>query len=138
MGYYAFDFDGTLSTHLRGGGVNGVGEPIPEMVGRVRALLAKGEEVRIITARFLHAHPDEGYRAHWNAMQVAMIHKFLAEQQLPPLQVQSHKCFSMLMLYDDRCVQVETNTGQVLGREPDGYGEFYGTPFVSNRRSANS
>jgi len=36
-----------------------------------------------------------------------------------PLTVTATKDFGMVILYDDRVVQVEPNTGKILGQEPE-------------------
>lgn len=112
--YIGVDFDGTLARYGSGDGVNGVGDPIPLMINRVKNWLAQGYGVRIITARFVIGEPA------WNKKQIDMIHEFLAKEGLPPLPVQAHKCFAMLEMYDDRAVQVEANTGQLVGHSTRG------------------
>lgn len=119
-GYIGVDFDGTLAHHLPDGGVDGVGEPIPAMVERVRAWVANGVEVRIITARYRVVPIAAGTHAviRWNHTQTEMIHAFLQAQNLPRLTIQAHKCFRLLALYDDRAVAVERGTGRLLSPEP--------------------
>ncbi len=55
----AVDLDGTLVKYVRGKwqGPLVFGEPIPEMVERVRRWLAAGEDVRIFTARVSEDDP---------------------------------------------------------------------------------
>lgn len=115
-GYVAFDLDGTLAAHLKGGGVASVGAPILPMLELLKRRLAQGYEVRIVTARIMLG---PGYqRKLWNSKQTKLIHTFLAEHDIPPLSVQCHKCFSMLCIYDDRAVAVEKGTGKLLSPDP--------------------
>jgi hypothetical protein len=75
--------------------------------------LAKGVEVRIVTARAA----DE--RA------TPVIHAWLVDVAgLPPLAVTDRKDYKMLQLWDDRCVQVIPNTGIPYARNPFGAEEW--------------
>src|SRR6185369_3104899 len=50
-GYIAVDLDGTLAEHHTWLGPYHIGKPIQKMVDRIKAWLAAGIEVRILTAR---------------------------------------------------------------------------------------
>ena len=108
MGYVAFDFDGTLAHHEHGDDPDILGDPILAMV-----LLAKEEakhnEVRIMTARVCSKLPVEQIRKQTKLIQDwAQI--FLGFRPV----VTSEKDYEMIKLYDDRAIQVRTNTGQIV------------------------
>lgn len=99
-GWVGVDFDGTLATQ---GDLNHTGSPIEPMMQRVRQWLAEGREVRILSAR--GCLPE----------QTAIVQDWLERYGLPRLALTNVKDFSMDVLWDDRCVAVEPNTGRVLG-----------------------
>ncbi len=96
------DLDGTLAYFNAESTLSEVGPPIPPMLERVRAMIARGERVKIVTAWAAYAE------------QVPLIQKWLRENGLPPLEVTNIKDFNMIRLYDDRCIQVESNTGRII------------------------
>lgn len=105
-GWIGCDFDGTLATYEKGM-APALGQPIPAMVERVRHWLAKGIEVRIVTARA--SHPafsilDRGEIIRWCETHIGQ-----------ELAIGCTKDFEMIELWDDRVVQVETNTGRMIG-----------------------
>lgn len=51
LGWIGVDLDGTLAHHEPSASLYPIGAPIPAMVQRVKAWLAQGREVRIVTAR---------------------------------------------------------------------------------------
>lgn len=108
-GYYAFDLDGTLAKYDGWRGVEHIGEPVPAMVQELRALVATGCEVRVITARMASAQspPDRAaFRRAWDRW---------CEQHLGLIiAAQAEKCMRMIALYDDRAIAVEKNTGRLL------------------------
>ncbi len=105
-GWIGVDLDGTLvkydgqafsSTH--------VGEPVPLMLERVKGWLADGIDVKIFTARVASTSANrEDARA---AIQ-AWCREHIGEE----LDVTAEKDYGMIQLWDDRCVQVEENTGR--------------------------
>ena len=109
-GWIGVDLDGTLATH-DGKQSKHIGEPIPAMVERVKMWLEKGREVRIVTARAartsFHIFP---YRA-----EKIQIEQWCLEHMGQVLQIQAHKDYSMIELWDDRAVQVQMNTGKQVG-----------------------
>ena len=111
-GWIGVDFDGTLATYEKGMAPT-LGEPIPEMVERVKKWLKKGIEVRIVTARA--SHPSFTDTNRWAMDQWCLAH--LGEV----LPIQCHKNYEMIELWDDRVVQVETNTGNVIGKSRMGW-----------------
>ena len=105
-GWIGVDFDGTLATYNKGMAPE-LGKPIPKMVERVKKWLHKGIEVRIVTARASHPSFTEADRT---AMSVWCLNH--VGQVLP---IQCHKDYDMIELWDDRAVQVESNTGERIG-----------------------
>lgn len=99
---YAVDLDGTLAFHDRWRGKDHVGEPIPEMLERVKGWLKDGKKVSIFTARADKAENIPAIRA-W-------LRKHLG-QELPVTNVKRPH-FSRI--FDDRAVTVERNTGRIL------------------------
>lgn len=108
-GWIGVDLDGTLAVYHTGSGLGEIGAPIPAMLARVKKWVAEGQEVRIVTAR---ADPDF-------PEQEVMIREWCIAQGLPSLAVTVSKDFRMIALYDDRAVQVEANTGRLIGRAHD-------------------
>lgn len=106
--WVGFDFDGTLAkkTHWSGNGQGKVGEPIMPMVNKVRQLLKKGKKVKIVTARVcsLSTEKDrkEGER---------LVKEFCKKYFGKELEVTCEKDYLMTELYDDRAVQVLSDTG---------------------------
>lgn len=98
-GWIGIDLDGTLAHYTGWKGIEHIGPPIPAMVLRLRSWLEQGFEVRIMTAR---ASVEEG---------AAPVKAWLAKHDLPDLQVTCQKDFEMIELWDDRAVQVVSNSG---------------------------
>ena len=98
-GWIGVDLDGTLAHH--GSWREGhIGEPIVPMVDRVKKWLSEGQDVRIFTARA--PYPDA----------CELIELWCLEHLGARLKITATKDFSMIALWDDRCVQVVPNTGQ--------------------------
>ena len=96
------DLDGTLAEYNDWIDLSHIGKPIPLMVERVKGWVVEGKKVKIFTARVTHGHEAVRY-----------IHEWLKTQGLPELEVTNIKDFDMVELWDDRCVSVETNTGNI-------------------------
>lgn len=113
-GWIGVDLDGTLVRHGPGDwkGPLHVGEPIPEMVQRVRAWLAAGLEVRILTARVSDSNPRSLVEGTCKvAKSIQDWSEFHIGQRLT---VTCTKDYDMIELWDDRAVAVEKNTGRRL------------------------
>lgn len=109
-GWIAVDLDGTLATYDHWRGIDHIGAPIPLMVSRVRAWLAEGREVRIFTARACPANISQ-----WGELRVMWpIREWCKEHLGQQLLITATKDFTMAELWDDRCTQVVTNTGQLV------------------------
>lgn len=117
-GWIGVDLDGTLAEYHGWNGVpndnGGIGEPIEEMRLRVVDWLAEGKDVRIFTARVapVGRTPDSIVQMQ---KQYGFIMEWCAEHLGRPLPVTCQKDMAMIELWDDRAVQVEKNTGVVIG-----------------------
>jgi Cys-tRNA synthase (O-phospho-L-seryl-tRNA:Cys-tRNA synthase) len=109
-GWIGVDLDGTLAMH-HGKQSKRIGEPIPAMVERVKMWLKEGHEVRIVTARAsrisFHIFPNRDEKT--------QIERWCLEHIGEVLQIQAHKDYFMIELWDDRAVQVQMNTGKQVG-----------------------
>lgn len=109
-GWIGVDFDGTLATYDGWQGALVFGEPIRPMVRRIQGWLEAGHEVRIVTARAF------GVGGTINAEVVEALDDWMVKHVGQYLPITCSKDFDMIELWDDRCVQVEQNTGMpVLG-----------------------
>lgn len=103
------DLDGTLAHYDHYRGADHIGDPIPAMVTRVQAMLQRGTEVRIVTARVgLQGNPEDIQIARNRIQEWCLLN--LGEV----LPITCEKDFGMVQLWDDRCVTVEKNTGRIL------------------------
>ena len=96
------DLDGTLAHYTHWQGTKHIGEPIPKMVGFVKKLLQKGIDVKIFTARI-----DD-------PKALPYIKEWLKKNGLGDLDVTNVKDMNCIRIYDDRCRQVEQNTGRII------------------------
>ena len=99
-GWIGVDLDGTLAHYEGWRGAEIVGDPIPAMAFRVRKWIAEGKEIRIFTARA--TIPE----------QIPFVEAWCERHFGVVLPVTCCKDFGMIELWDDRCVQVEINTGR--------------------------
>lgn len=95
--------DGTLAYYEHGMYPN-IGEPIPFMLSLVKKWVARGEDVRIFTARMSNP-PEEKVR------QMKMIFEYCKLHVGKALPVTNAKDFNMSLLYDDRAIHIQENTG---------------------------
>jgi hypothetical protein len=112
-GWIGVDLDGTLAYYDEWRGASHVGEPIMPMVERVKGWIAEGKSVRIVTAR-VSSTPTSHKRQRDAAYAMIAIQDWCFEHLGTILPVVCTKDFDMIELYDDRCRQVEKNTGQIL------------------------
>ncbi len=101
-GWIGIDLDGTLAHFDHHSSIATIGKPVDAMLNRVKNMIEDGRRVKIFTAR---ASDTE---------QLPLIRKWLEKNGLPELEITNIKDYNMLKLYDDRCVQVEMNTGKIL------------------------
>lgn len=105
-GWVGVDLDGTLAMYIPGMAERiQVGPPVWPMVVRVKHWLQHGITVKVFTARV--TGPDA-------AAQIVAIHRWLADIGIEPLECTATKDFQMIELWDDRCVQMATNTGMAI------------------------
>lgn len=107
MGWYGVDLDGTLAEYH--GWNNKIGPPIPAMVKRVQKWLLEGKEVKIFTAR---AAIKEAVSGEAYLQQMKEIQDWCVEHIGSVLEITCVKDLRMIELWDDRCVQVISNTGR--------------------------
>jgi hypothetical protein len=105
--WIGIDLDGTLAYYDHWRGADHIGEPVPKMLLFVQDLLKQGHKVKLFTARA--SIPA----------QIPVIQRWLEKHSLP-LEVTCTKDFGMTCLYDDRCVQIEKNTGRQIVDKPNG------------------
>ena len=116
MSWIGVDLDGTLAMHPDPETPwPDIGRPVPRMVERVKAWLAEGREVRIMTAR---VSGQASRPAYVSAQRFAIMD--WCEQHLGQrLDVTNEKDYDMISLYDDRAVQVMPNTGMTRDEHRD-------------------
>jgi hypothetical protein len=107
-GWIGVDLDGTLA-YYPPKGEDLIGPPIPAMVDRVNQWLLEGRHVKIITARVAASNGLMEM-----AMQARTIEAWCIQHLGCKLQMTASKDYAMIQLWDDRCVQVEMNTGRTM------------------------
>lgn len=126
-GWIGVDFDGTLVMD-NPDGFPSIGAPIPKMVNRVKGWLESGREVRIFTAR-VGPCTDEDVAAvgltnaggdtamWWIVYQRRLLEEWCEIYLGQKLTITATKDFNMVELWDDRAVQVVSNTGMTLAED---------------------
>lgn len=114
MGWIGVGLDGTLAVYDEWVGIDHIGEPIPKMVNRVKNWLAVGRSVKIMTAR-VGPQPN-GEPCPQNVIEA--IQQWCKEHIGQVLPVTHSKDFGMIELWDDRAIQIITNTGERADGEP--------------------
>jgi len=115
-GYILVDLDGTLAHYGEWKGTGDIGQPIPAMVKRVKQWLAEGKEVRIFTAR-MAGHLLRDLKTGEIIDALTPIERWCKKHIGQVLPVTNVKDYGMIALYDDRAIQVEMNTGRLIGGE---------------------
>jgi hypothetical protein len=110
--WYGVDLDGTLAEYDKKDFPQ-IGEPIAPMIERVKKWIEEGKDVRIFTARIANKEGMKWWETAipimtWCAIHIGYI-----------LPITAQKDFGMIECWDDRAVQVETNTGKVLGKSSE-------------------
>lgn len=129
LGWYGFDLDGTLATYNGWMGAEHIGEPIKPMVDIIKRYHDEGKVVKIMTARVAPRKLEDGSIGeqfvyvcqHETGKRYASdFIKEWCEKNLGFVpEIVHHKDALMLWLFDDRVVQVESNTGRILGKMPE-------------------
>ncbi len=105
----AVDFDATLARYTDYKGPDDLGEPIPEMIAKVKAALQAGSQVRIFTARVYPGQTyDDALKATESCIAIAEWCKKHIGQLLP---IEFAKSPHVDEFWDDRARQVIKNTG---------------------------
>lgn len=119
-GWIAVDLDGTLAVYDHFHSITSFGNPIPLMVDRVKKWIAEGQEVKILTARVSLEQFTEDLVT-GDMVPMADVREAIADWcELhigKRLEVTCVKDWRMIELWDDRAVQVITNTGRTLSEE---------------------
>ncbi len=110
-GWIGVDLDGTLAKYGEWNGVEDIGLPIPLMVDRVKKWIKEGKDVRIFTARVCII----GHSLSEVEDAICMIEAWCVKHIGKVLPITCMKDYSMIELWDDGCVQVEHNTGRIIG-----------------------
>lgn len=117
-GWIGIDLDGTLAWDDGFHSAEHIGPPVPKMAARVRQYIAEGKDVRIFTARVdggavaLAMGFTEGEQFRDVARIRTVIQDYTEKHFGKRLPVTNVKDFGMRELYDDRAVQILTNTGE--------------------------
>ncbi len=123
-GWIGVDLDGTLAHYDGWIAPTHIGAPVPLMLERVKGWLAEGREVRIFTARIwpvaFSAPGSSGHGAARFMMgpdpseAIDAIRAWCIEHVGQDLAITCVKDYGMVVLYDDRAVQVKPNTGVLV------------------------
>jgi 2'-5' RNA ligase len=110
-GWYGCDLDGTLAEYHGFEGLDKIGAPVgvdspDSALNTVKRWIAEGRDVRILSARISHDPKGEA-----KAAIEAWTEQYLGKA----LPVTEKKDAKMITLLDDRAVQVEENTGRIVG-----------------------
>lgn len=108
-GWIGVDLDGTLAHYEGWQGTHHIGAPLAPMVERVKSWLAAGKRVKIFTAR-MHGHGMPIIGGGIEDVKTP-IEEWCKQHIGQVLEVTNVKDFGMLELWDDRAIQVESNTG---------------------------
>ena len=100
------DLDGTLALYDGYAGAYHIGEPVPDMLKRVKWWVENKIEIKIFTARAAHPEQHPGIKA-WCVKYIGV-----------ELEITNTKDWTMIELWDDRCVSIEPNTGRILSVVP--------------------
>lgn len=100
----ALDLDGTLAFYDKWRGIDHIGEPIPEMMKKVRKWIEDGDDIEIFTAR-VSGDANEATLATWH------IDQWLRKHDLPPFTISCIKKKKYDLFMDDRAISVVKNRG---------------------------
>lgn len=109
-GYIAVDLDGTLAHYDNWVEIDIIGEPIKPMVERVITWLAEGQKVKIFTARANPLDQEPGGAEKFGKALDKWCLKHIGQK----LEVTYQKDYRMIQFWDDRAIQIVTNTGLTI------------------------
>ena len=113
-GWVGFDLDGTLATYDGWKGWDHIGDPIQKTVDLAKSIMDQGVEVKILTAR---ASAVSRALNNLSFEQVEAVIQAWTEKHIgAKLSVVTEKDCNMYFFVDDSAVQVEKNTGVILGK----------------------
>ncbi len=111
--WIGIDFDGVLVKTLDiWQGVGVFGDPIEPMVELAKNLLAQGRQVKIFTAR-VSEHNTMGADGKIKDS-ITPIQNWCLKHLGQVLEITNVKDYKMEVLFDDRAITVECNTGKIL------------------------
>lgn len=118
--WIGFDLDGTIAEHdlNKDYDPNVIGNPIPKMMDKLKEYLSKGIKCKILTAR-VSGIWNSGDSIEYNEAydSYIAIESWLIRYLGFKIPITSMKDYNMLWFYDDRCVQVERDTGNIIGKD---------------------
>lgn len=119
-GWVGFDFDGTVATAV----VDRtdpymLGKPVSQTVGRIKTLIKLGYEVRLLTVR-MNEVSHLGIIRDLDKME-RLLTEWCIKHIGQPLKCTNQKDENMIVLWDDRAVQVIKNTGDPLALLVESY-----------------
>ena len=112
------DLDGCLAEYHGWQGHDHIGPPIPKMVQRVKEALQGGKTIKIFTARvglIWNNDTDSYEEPSYVPAARYRIFEWCLEHIGEVLPVTCIKDYGMVELWDDRCIHVQVNTGEVIG-----------------------
>lgn len=116
--WIGFDLDGTLAEYHGWKGYWFIGKPIPNMVSKIKEMHNAGKRVKIMTARVAPISTDPKKHGGGMSSECRRVIRLWCKKYLGFIPEITHeKDHLMIALYDDRAVQVETNTGKIIGKE---------------------
>lgn len=111
--WIGFDLDSTLAVMNGFKGWHHIGEPVEPMINLAKKYLEMGIKVKVFTAR---ASAESLSCSKIKFEQLEKVIQDWTEKNIGQrLEVTDHKDCFMLKFYDDSCVQVVPNTGEILG-----------------------
>ena len=131
-GWIGVDLDGTLAQSVKTQTGEEIGAPIRPMVQVVKRWLARGDDVRIFTARVNPNHHQGDIVRARRAIE-AWCKRHLGRI----LPVTYEKDWDMVLLLDDRARQVEHDTGRIFCGHPRKDLATFSYAITRNRRQMN-
>jgi hypothetical protein len=112
-GWYGFDVDGSIAQYDGWNMDGSIGAPIASMIRRMKHYIRQGRDVRIVTARANPAGRDQGFHDE----QITIINDWCFKHLGRALPICYEKDMHMILLFDDRAMQVIPNTGVLVQEE---------------------
>lgn len=121
-GWIGVDLDATLARYEGWVDELHIGPPVPAMLERVRCWVAAGRSVKVFTARVAPGALNLDGTPRDVGPVVSAIKAWCQHHIGIELEVTCTKDFGCIEIWDDRCVQVEPNTGKPIGYSSRGLG----------------